>query len=115
MEAGFPFKALRALETASGVPAGEIAGLIGIPVRTPARRKSVGKLLPHESERLLRVAVVFEKAVALFEDNVAAAVKWLTTPKRALEGQTPLTYSRTEPGARQVEGLIGRLEYGVFP
>jgi uncharacterized protein (DUF2384 family) len=36
------------------------------------------------------------------------------TAKKALENQTPLEYSRTELGAREVENLIGRLEHGVF-
>jgi putative toxin-antitoxin system antitoxin component (TIGR02293 family) len=71
-------------------------------------------LAPEESERLLRISSVFEKAVELFDDDVASAVQWLTTPKKALDGEMPLRYARTEPGAREVEGLIGRLEYGVF-
>jgi putative toxin-antitoxin system antitoxin component (TIGR02293 family) len=52
--------------------------------------------------------------VELFAGDAGAAVKWLTTPKEALYGQEPLQYSRTEPGAREVENLIGRVEYGVF-
>lgn len=67
-----------------------------------------------ESERLLRLSSVFEKAVELFEGDVAAAVNWLVSPRKALGDHTPLEYSRTELGAREVEGLIGRLEHGVF-
>jgi putative toxin-antitoxin system antitoxin component (TIGR02293 family) len=74
----------------------------------------VGRFAPDESERLLRVSTVFEKAVELFEGDVAGAVTWLTSPRRALGYQTPLAYSRTELGAREVENLIGRLEHGVF-
>lgn len=50
----------------------------------------------------------------LFEGDVAGAVVWLTSPKKALGHKTPLAYSRTKPGAREVENLIGRLEQGVF-
>jgi putative toxin-antitoxin system antitoxin component (TIGR02293 family) len=57
---------------------------------------------------------MFERAVELFEGDVAGAVRWLASAKRALGGQAPLTYSRTEVGAREVENLIGRLEHGVF-
>jgi len=57
---------------------------------------------------------VFEQAVDLFEGNQANALKWLTAPKKELENETPLDYSRTELGAREVEDLIGRLEHGVF-
>jgi len=45
---------------------------------------------------------------------VAAAVNWLTSPKKALNRQTPLLYARTELGAREVEDLIGRLDQGIF-
>ena len=50
----------------------------------------------------------------LFEGDNAAALRWLTAPRKALEGKTPLAYARTELGAREVEDLIGRLEHGVI-
>jgi putative toxin-antitoxin system antitoxin component (TIGR02293 family) len=95
-----------------GLPA--LGSLIGIPERTLARRRVAGKLTPEESERLLRVASIFEKAAELFEGDLEAAVGWLTSPKKALGQQQPLLYARTELGAREVENLLGRLEYGVF-
>jgi putative toxin-antitoxin system antitoxin component (TIGR02293 family) len=52
--------------------------------------------------------------VNLFEGDVPAAMTWLTTPRKALGGRPPLSYARTEPGAREVENLIGRLEHGIF-
>jgi putative toxin-antitoxin system antitoxin component (TIGR02293 family) len=111
---GFSFHALLDLESRSGVSLAEIAAIIDLPPRTLARRKSSGRLSSDESEKLLRISAVFEQAVDLFEDDRGAALKWLTTPKKALEHETPLAYSRTELGAREVENLIGRLEYGVF-
>jgi putative toxin-antitoxin system antitoxin component (TIGR02293 family) len=114
LQVGLSFEALRALEFNSGLDVLALATLIGIPERTLARRRSAGRLAPDESERLLRVSNIFEKAVELFEGDADAAVLWLTTPKKALNGQQPLQYSRTEPGAREVENLIGRMEHGVF-
>ena len=114
IEAGLPFKALESLAALSGLSVPPIASVLGIPERTLARRKAVGRFAPDESERLLRISTVFEKAVELFEGDVAGAVTWLTSPRRALGYQTPLAYSRTELGAREVENLIGRLEHGVF-
>jgi putative toxin-antitoxin system antitoxin component (TIGR02293 family) len=111
---GFSYQALATFESATGLELPKIAGLIGIPSRTLARRKAVGKLSPEESERLLRISRLFEKAVDLFEGDTTAAVKWMSTPRPALDSQTPLEYSRTEVGAREVEDLIGRLEHGVF-
>lgn len=114
LEAGLSFGALETLEANSGLGVTMLATLIGIPDRTLSRRKSVGRLGPEESERLLRISNIFEKAVELFEGDAVSAVQWLTTPKKALGGHQPIQYSRTEPGARDVENLIGRLEHGVF-
>ena len=114
LERGFAFKTLQSLESRSGLALPRLAGIIGIPERTLARRRVSRRLTPEESERLLRISAVFEDAVDVFEGDVAAAVKWLTSPRRALGDRTPLAYSRTEPGAREVENLIGRLEHGIF-
>ena len=112
--AGLSFKTLETFSFESSLPVTEIASLIEVPPRTLARRRVVGRLSSEESERLLRLSRIFEKAVALFEGNVDAAIAWLKRPKRALGDKSPLTYSRTELGARQVEDLIGGLEHGVF-
>jgi putative toxin-antitoxin system antitoxin component (TIGR02293 family) len=114
LERGFSFKTLHALESRSGLALSRLASIIGIPERTLARRKASGKLMPEESERLLRIAAVFEDAVELFEGDVPAAVNWLNVPRKALGDRPPLSYARTEPGAREVENLIGRLEHGIF-
>lgn len=114
LEAGLSFEAIEALEANSGLDMAMLATLIGIPDRTLSRRKSVGRLGRDESERLLRISNIFEKAVELFEGDTESAVQWLTTPKKALGGQQPIQFSKTEPGAREVENLIGRLEHGVF-
>src|SRR5260370_5851212 len=114
IERGLAFDSLRKLEAFSGVDTLAIASVIGIPERTLARRKTAGRLSPDESERLLRISTVIEKSVELFEGDVPAAVSWLTSPTRALGNHSPLQYSRTEIGAREVENLIGRLEHGVF-
>jgi putative toxin-antitoxin system antitoxin component (TIGR02293 family) len=114
LERGFSFKTLHVLESRSGLALSRLASVIGIPERTLARRKASGRLTSEESERLLRISAVFEDAVDLFEGDVAAAVNWLTTPRKALGDRPPLAYARTEPGAREVENLIGRLEHGIF-
>ncbi len=111
---GFPFDTLLRLEVNSGLPVAALAAVIGIPERTLARRKAAGKFEPAESERLLRIAILFEQCVELFEGDVTAAVRWLTTGKKALNDEAPLSYARTELGAREVEDLIGRVEHGVF-
>lgn len=114
IERGFSFDALERFVVNTGVSLFVLGSIIGIPDRTLARRRSAGRLASGESERLLRIANVFEKAVAMFDGDAESAGNWLTTPKKALGDETPLLYSRTELGAREVENLIGRVEHGVF-
>ncbi len=114
VQRGFSFKALEIFSAETGFPPAEVASIVGIPERTFARRRASGRLSPEESERLLRISSIFEKTVALFEGDVPETVEWLTQPKKALGDKVPLSYSRSELGAREVENLIGRLEHGVF-
>ena len=114
IERGFPFRSLELLAAASGLTIDALAEFIGVPARQLARRRLNRRLNPSESDRLVRVASLVESAAALFDGNRDAARRWLNTPRRALDGQSPLSYARTELGAREVERLIGRLEHGVF-
>lgn len=114
LDRGFPSRALEALAANSGLALKDLAAAIGISSRTLARRRTTGCLRTDESERLLRIACVFEKTVDFFEGDVAASIRWLTTPQRALAGELPLRYSRMEPGAEEVKDILGRLEDGVF-
>ena len=114
VQAGFGFSALVRFQKTSGFPLATIAQLLQIPPRTLARRKAIGRLAPQESERLLRIAHVFAKAVDLFEGDVAEARNWFSRPKRALDYESPISFAKTELGAREVEELIDRLEYGIF-
>jgi putative toxin-antitoxin system antitoxin component (TIGR02293 family) len=114
VEEGFEFSALSRFQKAIGLSLREVAELVGIPARTMVRRRAAGRLGPDESERLLRLSTVFEHALDLFEGDLASARNWLMSPKKALGGETPLWFSRTEIGGREVEALIGRLQHGVF-
>lgn len=114
VEVGFPFARLEQFERASGIAAEMTGRCLSLPPRTRARRKASGRLSVVESERLLRLERLFGLVLQLFEGNAPEATRWLSRPKRALGKRTPLELARTEPGAREVENLIGRLEHGVF-
>jgi putative toxin-antitoxin system antitoxin component (TIGR02293 family) len=60
------------------------------------------------------VARVFAKALDLFEGNAEGAKRWFYTPARALGGERPITFARTDLGTQEVEALIDRLEQGVL-
>lgn len=114
IEAGFSFKELENLQVALCMPMERVAELVHITPRTLNRRKEQGRLLPDESDRLVRVARVFGRTLELFEEDIDAARRWLNSPQPALGGAVPLTIAKTDTGSREVEDLIGRLEHGVF-
>ena len=114
VEEGFPYRALERFRGNVGLSREAVAELVGIKPRTLDRRREGGRLRPEESDRLLRASRVFGKTLALFEGDVEAAMAWFRSPQRALGGAAPLDVAKTEIGAREVEGLVGRLEHGVF-
>jgi putative toxin-antitoxin system antitoxin component (TIGR02293 family) len=114
LDEGVPFATLSRFQKESGLPASVIAKILRLPRRTLARRKRAGRLSGPESERLYRLAGLYEKAVSLFEGDASAARDWLRSPNWGLANVSPLTFAASEIGARAVEDLIGRLEHGVY-
>lgn len=113
LKEGLPMSAFESLQAALDVPAKTLAGVTHIAGRTFSRRKKEGRLQIGESERLFRLAVLYDRAVEVLGDQERARA-WFKGPKKALGGKTPLQYADTEPGAREVENLLGRLAHGVF-
>ena len=114
VRAGFPYKSLANFQKTTALPWGEISRFVAITPRTLTRRQHEGRLQPDESDRVWRAANLFDRAIELFEGDIAAAGKWMQTAQAGLGGDTPLTFASTEVGSREVEQLIGRLEHGVF-
>lgn len=111
LRVGVPRDAFESLRSELGISSEEFANVLGIPTRTLARRTD--RFKPDESERLLRVGSVLKRAEDALE-NKDAVRRWMTQPKRALGGLTPLVCCDSEMGAREVEALLGRIEHGVF-
>ena len=114
VERGLAWKTFDRLVQNVGLPVEQIAGAIDLPKRTRARRKAEGRFLPDESDRLLRFARIYARALDLFAGEREVAVRWLTQPKHALSGAIPLELARTDVGAREVEAAIDRIEQGVY-
>jgi len=114
IEKGLPWSAFDRFVKSIGLRAEDIANLVGIPRRTLARRKAEGRLRPDESDRLLRLARLFSRALELFNGDHDAATEWLTKRKIALGGAVPLELAQTDIGAAEVDNLIGRLQHGIF-
>ena len=91
-----------------------ITKAICIAPSTLARRTEAGRFNAVESDRLVALVAVFEEALCLFENDVAAATEWMSTPVRGLGSKRPLDMMRTRVETEAVIDLIGRLERAVL-
>jgi putative toxin-antitoxin system antitoxin component (TIGR02293 family) len=113
VEEGLPVMDVVKFSKQAGFTNDELAKLINIPARTYARRVAdKGRLKVTEGERAARLMRVYDRAKQLFvtDENTRG---WFHAKILALGGRTPLEYAQTEPGAREVENVIGRIEHGI--
>ncbi len=110
---GFSLIEFQRLQDLLRIPEEELARYLGISSATLHRRKKQGQLETPESERIVRFARLFGLGVEVFGSQDASR-EWLKTPNPGTATEAPLSYADTEFGAREVENLIGRIDYGVF-
>lgn len=113
VEAGLPYASLEAVMRKFGLARPDVSTVLRLPVRTMARRKREGRLDPDESDRLLRLARIAAEAARILGTE-EKAVGWLRDPNIALGGEVPMDLLQTDIGARQVEEILGRIEYGLY-
>ena len=113
IHAGLSFRAVQNLQKALDVPMEKLASVLGMSRATLHRRKIQGKIDREESEKLVRYQRLLKKAEDVFGDAKAAR-EWLTNRQAGLGNAVPLEFAKTEIGAREVENLLGRIEYGVY-
>ena len=114
VEEGLPVHDLVAFGRKAGFTVEELARLVHIPPRTYARRVATkARLSMPEGERAVRIMRLYDRAKQTFGSHERTR-GWLNRKLRVLGGRTPLDFARTEPGAREVEGVLERFEDGVF-
>ena len=113
LRVGLPVQELDDLQASLDVPMDKLFPMLGISKATLHRRKAEGRLDQAESDRVVRFAKLMGKAVEVMESE-GNARKWLHSPQFGLGGAVPLEYAETEVGAREVENLLDRIEYGVY-
>lgn len=91
----------------------DISKNLKISAKTLDRRKKEGKLNPSETEKILRLEKVFNKALDVFEDK-NDAIKWLKEKNIYLNNVSPISLCDTEPGGNEAFNLLGRIEHGVL-
>jgi putative toxin-antitoxin system antitoxin component (TIGR02293 family) len=113
IEQGVPTKAVDDVIN-SGAVEPEVVYEVVVPRRTLAHRKSKRlRLSPEQSDRLARVLRVHARTEETLGDQKTAK-RWLRKRNRALNGKTPVELLTSEAGARAVEKVLGRIEYGIF-
>jgi putative toxin-antitoxin system antitoxin component (TIGR02293 family) len=113
IHAGLSFRAVQNLQKALDMPMEKVASVLGMSRATLHRRKIQGKIDKEESEKLVRYQRLLKKAEDVFGDAKAAR-EWLTNKQVGLGNAVPLEFAKMEIGAREVENLLGRIEYGVY-
>lgn len=84
-----------------------------IPKRTLARRRAGHELLTvEETDKALRLMRIVRQAQRVFGEP-GKAHRWLRKPKHALNGETPVAFLASEEGARTVEEMLHRIDYGM--
>src|SRR5205814_6759602 len=110
---GLRVAGLKTLPDSIGLPFEQLAAKLCISRSTLQRRKAAGRLSPDESDKVIRFSRLLRPATRIFGE-VERARAWLKRPQIGLGGAIPLDYASTETGAREVENLLGRIEYSVY-
>lgn len=114
IQAGLPYRSLERLKEKLQVDDGPFSAALGISVKTMGRIRSQRRRLDlRTGDRLYRLARVFSLACEVFGAERPAR-EWLQTSQAGLGDRVPLDLLRTEAGGREVEDLLGRIEYGVY-
>jgi putative toxin-antitoxin system antitoxin component (TIGR02293 family) len=113
IQKGLRFSELKTLQDTLDLPFEKLAAKLCISRSTLQRRKTAGRLSPDESDKVVRLSRLLEHATSVFGD-VEKARAWLKHPQYGLGGAVPLEYAQTEVGAREVDNLLGRIDYSVY-
>ena len=113
IQKGLPFSDLKVLQDSIDMPFEQLAAKLSISRSTLQRRRAAGRLSPDESDKVMRFSRLLEHATNVFGD-IEKARAWLKFPQHGLGGAVPLDYAETEVGAREVDNLLGRIDYGVY-
>lgn len=113
IERGLPLSTLDEFSAYSGIP---VKGLLGVVIEARTlkhRQQRKEPLSLDESDRLARVAKMYELAVKVYGDREDGR-EWLMRPKDRFQEKSPLALLRSEAGERAVEEFLYQIDEGVF-
>jgi putative toxin-antitoxin system antitoxin component (TIGR02293 family) len=113
VERGLPISKLEEFSAYSGFALKDLLEVV-IPARTLKHRRQRNEPLSmDESDRLARVARLYELGVKIF-GNPDKARRWLSKPKDRFDGRSPLAMMRTGLGGSAVEEMLYQIDEGMF-
>ncbi len=113
IQKGLRFSELETLQNSIDLPFEQLAAKLAISRSTLQRRKAAGRLSPDESDKVMRLSRLLEHAASVF-GSIEKGRAWLKFPQYGLGGAVPIDYAETEIGAREVDNLLGQIDYGVY-
>jgi putative toxin-antitoxin system antitoxin component (TIGR02293 family) len=113
VERGLPLSMLDEFSAYSGISVKDLLEVV-IPPRTLKHRRQRNEpLSADESDRLARVAKIYELAVKVYGDREDGR-DWLTSSMRRFDGRTALSMLQTEVGEQAVQEFLIQIDEGMF-
>ena len=110
---GLPASAVQAAADYLAMSQKDLLGAIRIPVSTLTLRMRARKpLSPEESDKLIRLAEVVKRAIAVFGDE-AEGKAWLNESIVSLGERRPVDLLDTQDGFDVVMRTLGRIQFGA--
>jgi len=111
---GLPVSAFSDLIEISGLANEELAGLLDLSYKTIQRYQKDGKKLnAQNSEQLLKMISLYQKAEEIFGD-LEYFNRWLRKPSVGLGNQKPLSFLQTFGGIDLIREELLRIEHGAL-
>jgi putative toxin-antitoxin system antitoxin component (TIGR02293 family) len=96
-----------------GMPQKGLARTLKLNERTLRNRSAHQRLTQAESEKSLRVARVYAKAMSALGSDEDAR-KWILSPIKSLGNRRPIEFLETDVGTQEVLNVLNAIEWGVY-
>ncbi len=115
IQQGLPTESVFHLQQQMALGDDDYSSTLGVSIKWLGRHRKAPRqhLDANVSDRLYRIARIFTLAEEVLEDKEAGN-RWLHRPQSGLGERTPLELMKNEAGAREVEELLYRIEYGIY-
>ena len=91
----------------------QLTALLPVSRRTIEKVKDEELLSPEVSDRVLRLAALFDHGRVVFQSSDLFK-QWLHRPVLALGDKCPIDFINNDTGISLVNDLLGRIEHGVY-